>query len=104
MENSGFRKAVKRVTVLTQSAEGGTDAQKLFKRKNKRKSSSKNMGAVEKAARRTVEAQKALLDEYLDRHESSAKKKKDGWLRDGPKNMAKAQKKAMKKLRKASPV
>ena len=43
------------------------------------------------------------IREYLDRHERSNEKKKNGWVKDMGDNVYKANRKAMKKARKAMP-
>ncbi|WP_318700463.1 hypothetical protein [Roseofilum sp. SID2] len=73
--------------------DGGYIGGKKKKKKKKQSSALKpSEKAVFKLAKRYDEASK----EYRDRHEKSNKKKKNGWIKDLPKNYNKAMSKLMK--------
>jgi|KBSSwiStaDraftv2_1062776.scaffolds.fasta_scaffold00005_212 hypothetical protein len=59
---------------------------------------SRPLRPLEKAQRRVLKAQKVFSDEMLRRHEKSAHKKRDGFLREGAKNQVGALRRAVKKL------
>ena len=69
----------------------------------KKKSEKKAKGTIgvrqaEQVVRRVIEAQQAFVDAYLDQHNKSARKKRDGWVADAPANVFKATAKGLKKL------
>lgn len=53
---------------------------------------------IERRQRRFLDALVTLGGELRERHDRSKKKRRDGWLKDGPLNLLKAQTKALKKL------
>jgi len=69
------------------------------KPKAKRKKMSKPLRPVEKAMRRIASAESAFAGAYLDKHNRSNEKNKDGWARDIIPNLVKAADKGKKKLR-----
>jgi len=69
---------------------------KSKKSKNKR---SQGTREIERGLRRSVDSQATTLSTYVKRHRKSNSKKKDGWIRDMPINLIKAQKKGQKKLK-----
>lgn len=87
----------KKVVVLQSDEDfGGVPETLVGKEKKKKKKQQVALKPVEKvafkAAKRLDEASKV----YRDAHEKSNSKKKDGWLRDLPKNYTKAMSKLMK--------
>ena len=57
----------------------------------------------ERGVRHILKAQLVAAQEAYERHIESAEKGGNAWLRDVPRNFAKARHKAMKEMRKASP-
>lgn len=92
-------KIIKRITILQPQPSGELVATTLYKEKRKRRKVSKNMRGLERLTRRSLKASESYIDTYLQRHERSNGKRRDGWLRDYQENTAKAQKKARKELR-----
>ena len=85
---------VKRIIEL--NADG---AQRVYGRKKKKKRKvSKWMKPMERASRRSLEANQRFFDTLLSRQNRSNRKRRDGWIRDMPLNMARAQRKGLKKL------
>lgn len=84
---------------VTDDGRRAGDAITIFKFKRRRKKSSKVMRPLEKGLRRSLKAQSAFTDSYLDRHEKSAGKKRDGWLRDLNYNVLRASAKYARALR-----
>jgi hypothetical protein len=92
------RIAVKSAVVLQQGADGAITSTPILKEKRKRRVS-KRWRPLEKALRRVSLAQSTTADDYLRRHKRSNAKKKNGAVRDLPKNMWRAQRKGSKKLK-----
>ena len=57
---------------------------------------------LEKLTRRSMRSSRSYFDTYLDRHNRSNRKKKDGWLKDMAENVAKAGKKGRKRFKLSS--
>ncbi|HCH65715.1 MAG: hypothetical protein CL927_15350 [Deltaproteobacteria bacterium] len=97
-------KGVRKITVFAPNENGGIDVvAKYGKGKGKgkgRRRRSRMLKVPERNMRKVNEAARAFIDELDTRHERSTRKKKDGWLRDSPKNVMKANRKALKKLQK----
>lgn len=58
---------------------------------------------LERSVRHMLKAQAVAAQEAYERHIESAGKGGRHWMTDGPKNMMKARKKAMKEMKQASP-
>lgn len=93
-------KGVRRVTVLAPDEGGSLTPVRTLKNKKKKRKNSRGMKMTERNVRIFNDALRAYADEMDARHDKSSRKKKDGWLRDNRKNMMKASRKSMKKLRK----
>ena len=59
--------------------------------------------SLEKGARRILNAQVVFAQEALKRHDESSRRRKDGWLLEGPANIAELGRKALNEARKAVP-
>jgi hypothetical protein len=88
-----LNKSVKRVVVL-----GESGPQTVYEKKDKKKLS-KATKAAEARTRRWVKASMTAMQTYLDAHQKSNRKKKDGWLRDYSWNAGKAARKGVKRMR-----
>lgn len=88
-------KSVRRIVVLNPDG----DAETLY-RSRKKKKQSRVLKPLARARRRLAKAVEAGAEDYIDRHDRSNRKKKDGWARDSGKNNAKAMRKGLKKLTK----
>jgi Family of unknown function (DUF6312) len=88
---------IRRITVIG-TGPSGPSAEVLFEKGSKRRKSSRLLKPVERVQRRVLKAQKAFADEALALHEKRARKRKDGWLRDAPMIVFKANRKALKRL------
>lgn len=53
----------------------------------------------ERATRRIMKAQRSAADSYLSRHDKSNTKRRDGWIRDLPINVARAGEKVQRALK-----
>lgn len=92
-------KSIRKVTLI--DSDGTTTV--LQEKKNKKKSQSMLLKPMERVQRRMAEAIKDGASEYLDRHEKSNSRKRDGWVRDMGKNTAGANRKMMRAARKMLP-
>jgi hypothetical protein len=92
------RSAVKSAVVLAPGADGQMTATVYRERRRKRRVS-KTWRPLEKAVRRMSTAQATAVGAYLDRHERSNQKKKDGWVKDFGDNVVKASRKGAKKMK-----
>jgi hypothetical protein len=99
MECSDFGQFARRVTVVTGRGASATQVVVYEQRRKGRKSSMMFKGA-EKLVRRSMAAQAAYANRYLERHQASNAKHRDGWMRDSVYNVASAGKKAVKVMRK----
>ena len=88
---------VKSITLLQPGDAGNVERTTLYKPKSRRVS--KRWRKLDKMVRRLSTSQSAAANEYLQRHERSNQKKKNGWLKDIGKNVSKAQRKGIKKLK-----
>ena len=95
-------KGVRRITVFGSADDGGLEVVAEYgKSASKgRRRRSRMLKAPERNMRKVNEAARAFLEELDARSDRSTRKKKDGWLRDSPKNVMKANRKALKKLQK----
>ena len=93
-------KGVKRITFI-QPAGAAKDAPPLdvFSREKKKKKMSRGLKGLEKLARRWALAMQEVSKTYVDRHDRSNLKKRDGWLRDYLSNIAKGNREGLRKLR-----
>lgn len=94
-------KGVKRITFIqapVPSAEKPpTD---LFAKSEKQKKKmSRGLRGLEKWTRRWALAMREMSQTYVEGHDRSNAKKRDGWLRDAMTNLAKADRDALRKLR-----
>ncbi len=98
MENSELGRLTRRVTVVPPN---GTDEAPIvvYERKRRQRKGSPLVRGLEKLIRRSMMAQRVYFDSYLQRHAESNTRKKDGWVRDGLYNHARAQRRAVKVLR-----
>lgn len=84
---------VKRITVV-----GEDGVETLFKKKRKKRKSTRMMRPLEKITRRFLEAGDETSSQALRRHKRSSRKKKDGWAKDLMKNSLRSGRKGVKKL------
>lgn len=100
---SKLPKSIKRIVILRapQSATG-TAAERIVveEKKKKKKKQSKGMARIwERVTRRVARAHKRSAESYLDRHQRSNRKHRDGWLRDLRDNLSRANTKGTKVLK-----
>lgn len=86
---------VRRITVL--NSDGPVT---LYKKKSKKRKVSRWLRPGEKRQRRLYEAGETVFGELVRRQNRSNRKRRDGFLRDGPRSALKASRKGWKKLTK----
>lgn len=92
-------KFISRITVVSVDP-GHKESKVIYKDKKKKRKLSRWLVPAERWQRRSLEAQQTYVNELLTRHNSSNRKRRNGFLRDGLLNVTRAQRKAMKRLRK----
>ena len=92
-------KSVLRVTVLERDANTGRMTPVVVFRNKKKRKSTREMKPIERIVRRIVDSQGSTANSYLSRHNTSNRKKRDGWIRDLNLNLARASRKGAKRLR-----
>lgn len=90
--------AVRSITVTQTSLTGPAKVVEIYSRKDKkRKKESAWVRMVGRFARRMARARMLSGQYYLERHDRSRRKKKNGWSRDFADNLKKARKDANKR-------
>jgi hypothetical protein len=95
-------KFIKRITILKKEEGSPLDAEQLMVVKPRRKRRKRSRGLVrvwERLARRSAKAESKTADTYLERHNRSNRKRRDGWLRDYSYNVLRARRKGGKSFR-----
>lgn len=94
-------KSVRQVTVLERdTTNGGVTPVVVFKNnKKKKRKSTRALAPIEKAIRRFVDAQGETAANYVERHDESNRKRRDGWIRDINLNLTRASRKGAKRLK-----
>jgi hypothetical protein len=93
------RKLIRAATLVSFDAEGKATPKALFDATPRRRRGSKRLRPLEKALRRLGRAQAEAGALYLERHDASNERKKNGWLKDLGKNVRKAQRRGLKALK-----
>jgi hypothetical protein len=91
-------KKIKRLTVLVRDPAGQVHAE-TYTKKRAEKKKTKSLKPSERLTRETAKAARTMIDNYLDRHDRSNRKRRDGWLRDYNDNMSRANRKGAKKVK-----
>jgi hypothetical protein len=100
MDAAGLSKSVRRIILLEQNASGAVTPVTLYqKAKGRKKKRSRLFRPLETGVRRMADAAAAYADTYADRHRSSNRKRRDGWIRDLNLNVARAARKGTKRLK-----
>ena len=93
-------KGIRKIVVLEQADDGTLSRVAEYKKSEKRRKRSRGTKRPEQNTRKVYSAVRTYIDELEDRHDRSARKKRDGWLIDAPQNELRATRKALGKLRK----
>jgi Family of unknown function (DUF6312) len=92
---------VNRITVVHRN-DGEASSTTVYRRKKKRRKTTWS-GPLERAARDMLKAQQAFAQSALDRQDRSNRRRREGWLVDGPVNLYEAGRRAYNQGRKAIP-
>jgi hypothetical protein len=93
-------RAVRRITEVT-SGENISSTRQLHVRRrsrSRRRRVSRSLRPHERYTRRLIRAVEAGAREYLRRHDRSTRRRRDGWVRDMPRNLERAQEKMLDTL------
>jgi hypothetical protein len=99
MDMPRLSKSVRRVTVLHKDGNGVVSPVVVFRRDRKKKKQTAYLKPFEQFGRSLVNMSDTTTSDYLRRHKKSNRKHRDGWLRDAPTNIVRANSKGAKKLR-----
>lgn len=89
-------KFIRRITLI--AVESGS-TQAIYKKRRKKRRVSGWLEPVERRHRGLAKALKSFSDSWLTSHRRSNRKRRNGWLRDGGRNLMRARRKAFKQLR-----
>jgi len=98
MEIARINASVVKVVQLQEDATGKLTPVVLYKKADKKKKIAGPLRPLEKGIRRMARAQVAFADKYLERHERSNQKNRNGFVRDIIGNVVDAEKAGRKKL------
>ena len=99
---SSDKDSLKQITVLRSDESFGGDPDMIYgsgggkKKKRKKKKQAAALKPLEKATFKLAKRYDDATKTYKERHSKSNKKKKNGWLKDLPKNYSKSMSKLMK--------
>jgi len=94
---------IRRVTVIHRH-DHAREASVVYEPKHRRRGRvSVLTRPLERTARRLVKAEIIFAQELLRRHEESNRRRRDGWILEGPGNVAEAGRHAYNEARKAAP-
>jgi hypothetical protein len=100
MEMPRLRESVRRIIQLHKDQAGTVAPVTIYKKKGGRtRDVSPALQPVEKAVRKIASAQVTFLNSYVDRHNRSNAKRRDGWMTDLVPNLTEAGRKSTQKLR-----
>jgi hypothetical protein len=93
---------IRRITVLQRSGDA-IEPVTVWREPRKRRKLSAWTSPLERAARGLIRAQIVFGQEVLRRHNQSNRRRRDGWLLEGPANLIQSGRKAFNEARKSVP-
>jgi hypothetical protein len=100
MSDLRFSSAVRRVVQLQSDGSGTVVPVELYRKAGEPgKKSSALVRPLDRALRRLAKAQQASAETYIEQHDRSKTKRRDGWLTDLGNNVWKANRKGQKALK-----
>ncbi len=99
MDIANVSKSIRRISVLQRDPSGAVTPVVLYQRSRSKKKGTRGFVVLERATRRIMKAQRSAADSYLSRHDQSNRKRRDGWIRDLPINVARAGEHVRKELK-----
>jgi hypothetical protein len=97
-DKSKTLKGLKSAFVLSDNGVDSPTKTVIYKEEKRKRRVSKRWRKLEKTVRRLTKAQGAASREYLERHERSNERKKNGWIKKLGTNVQKSVKRGLKKL------
>jgi hypothetical protein len=92
--------SVRSVVRLEAGPNGRLESVEVYRRPDEgRRKGTRLLRPVDRAVKRLARAQEAAATAYLERHDRSNTKKRDGWLRDIGNNVYRASRKGQKALK-----
>ena len=91
--------SVESVVVLKSHPDGRYEAVEVYEPAGVSRTTTKRYRRLERVVRRVVRAEQKTLQTYLDRHQRSSQRKKNGWLKDFRKNVSASLKQGRRSLR-----
>jgi hypothetical protein len=92
--------SVRSVVKLQADPSGNLEPVEIYRREDaKKRKGTRLLRPMDRVMRRIVRAQQTVAATYLQRHENSNNKKRDGWLRDLGNNVYRASMKGQKALK-----
>jgi hypothetical protein len=99
MELPRLNKTVRKITQLQYDEAGNITPVVIYKNDDNERKVSPMLEPLDKAVRRVAGAHSAFVETYMQRHNRSNTKRRDGWVGDFIPNVAEATRKSGKKLR-----
>ena len=96
--NPSAFKGLKSAFILSQNETGGMTKTVLYREQRRKPRVSKRWRGLEKAVHRLTKVQEMMLRDYLERHERSNMRKKDGWIKELAPNVQKSLRRGLKEL------
>ena len=94
------KSSIRRIIRLETTPDGATVPVEIYARQSGgKKKTERSLRPMRRAQRQLARAQVAMAAEYLDRFDRSDRKKRNGWLRDNPRNVWKAVRKGSKQIK-----
>lgn len=91
--------SVESVVVLKARPDGRYEAVEVYEPAGVSRSTSRKLRPVERLVRRVVRAEQKTLQTYSDRHQRSAGRRKNGWLKDFRKNVSRSMREGRRSLK-----
>lgn len=94
-------RAVRRITIVNSTPSGGTTTTQLHVGRRRRRRSSRVSRRLRPQERLTRRVMRAISDgarTYLTNHERSNRRRRNGWVRDFNRNIARAEERALDTL------
>jgi hypothetical protein len=91
--------SVESVVVLKARPDGRYEAVEVYEPEGVSRRTTKRFRRLERVVHRVVRSQQRTLQSYSDRHQRSAARKKNGWLKDFRKNVSASMKQGRKSLK-----
>lgn len=91
-------KQVKRIIRLEPASTGGYTPKTIYTQEKSKRKGSRLVQPLERIVRRIAKTNKDIACDYLDRHDCSNTKKKDGWLIDLNSNLMRSHLKSMNRM------